>query len=69
MPIRTGDEVLVTAGDHKKKTGKIIGVDRQKYYVHVEGITREKAGAKETGKSESATDPKAARVAVGPAGR
>nr|QAA11200.1 plastid ribosomal protein L26 [Eustigmatophyceae sp. Mont 10/10-1w] len=53
MPIRTGDEVVVTAGDHKKKTGKIVGVDRRKYYVHVEGITREKAGAKEAGKTST----------------
>jgi large subunit ribosomal protein L26e len=53
IPIRTGDEIVVTAGDHRKKTGKVIGVDRKKYYIHIEGITREKAGAKEAGKSKS----------------
>jgi ribosomal protein uL24 len=53
IPIRTGDEVVVTAGDHRKKTGKVIGVDRKSFKIHVEGITREKAGGKEAGKSES----------------
>ena len=33
--------------------GKVIGVDRKKYYIHVEGITREKAGAKEAGKTST----------------
>lgn len=51
IPVRTGDEVVVTAGDHRKKAGKVIGVDRKKMKIHVEGITREKAGAKEAGKS------------------
>nr|QAA11220.1 plastid ribosomal protein L26 [Monodopsis sp. MarTras21] len=53
IPVRTGDEVVVTAGDHRKKTGKVIGVDRKKFYIHVEGITREKAGAKEAGKTST----------------
>nr|QAA11221.1 plastid ribosomal protein L26 [Vischeria sp. CAUP Q 202] len=53
IPIRTGDEVIVTAGDHKKKTGKVVGVDRKKFYIHIEGITREKAGAKESGKTST----------------
>nr|QAA11222.1 plastid ribosomal protein L26 [Pseudellipsoidion edaphicum] len=53
IPIRTGDEIVVTAGDHRKKTGKVIGVDRKKYYIHIEGITREKAGAKEAGKTST----------------
>jgi len=52
MPIRTGDEVKVLKGDHKGKTGKIEGIDRKKLYIHIEGITREKAGAKEAGKSK-----------------
>lgn len=51
IPVRTGDEVVVTAGDHRKKMGKVIGVDRKKLKIHVEGITREKSGAKEAGKS------------------
>lgn len=53
IPVRTGDEVVVTAGDHRKKVGKVIGVDRKKYYIHVEGITREKSGAKEAGKTST----------------
>jgi ribosomal protein L24 len=57
IPIRTGDEVVVTAGDHRKKTGKVIGVDRKSYKIHVEGITREKAGGKEAGKSECLFPP------------
>lgn len=43
----------MTSGDFRKKSGKVIGVDRKKFKIHVEGITREKAGAKEAGKSES----------------
>nr|QAA11199.1 plastid ribosomal protein L26 [Characiopsis acuta] len=53
IPIRKGDEVEITAGDHKRKTGKVVGVDRKKYYIHIEGITREKAGAKEAGKTST----------------
>lgn len=53
LPVRTGDEVVVTAGDHRKKTGKVIGVDRKKFYIHVEGITREKSGGKEAGKTST----------------
>ena len=45
--------MVVTAGDHRKKVGKVIGVDRKKYYIHVEGITREKSGAKEAGKTST----------------
>nr|QAA11202.1 plastid ribosomal protein L26 [Eustigmatophyceae sp. Chic 10/23 P-6w] len=53
MPIRTGDEVKVLKGDHKGKTGKIEGIDRAKLYIHIEGINREKAGAKEAGKTST----------------
>nr|QAA11201.1 plastid ribosomal protein L26 [Eustigmatophyceae sp. Ndem 8/9T-3m6.8] len=53
MPIRTGDEVKVMKGDHKGKTGKVEGINRAKLYIHIEGITREKAGAKEAGKTST----------------
>nr|QAA11198.1 plastid ribosomal protein L26 [Eustigmatophyceae sp. Bat 8/9-7w] len=53
MPIRTGDEVKVLKGDHKGKTGKVEGINRAKLYIHIEGITREKAGAKEAGKTST----------------
>jgi large subunit ribosomal protein L24 len=42
LPVRTGDTVKVMRGDHKGFEGKISRVDRSRYRVYVEGITREK---------------------------
>ncbi len=42
VPVRTGDTVQIMAGDRKGFEGKVTGVDRQKYRVFVEGVTREK---------------------------
>jgi len=42
FPLRTGDTVRVMRGDHEGVEGKIARVDRQKYRVYVEGLTREK---------------------------
>ena len=42
VPVRTGDTVQIIAGDRKGFEGKVAGVDRRKYRVFVEGVTREK---------------------------
>ena len=42
VPVRTGDTVQIMAGDRKGFEGKVTGVDRGKYRVFVEGVTREK---------------------------
>jgi large subunit ribosomal protein L24 len=42
IPVRSGDTVRVMRGDHKGFEGKITRVDRRKYRVYVEGLTREK---------------------------
>ena len=41
-PVRVGDTVRVMRGDRKGFEGKITRVDRKKYRVFVEGLTREK---------------------------
>ncbi len=42
LPVRKGDTVRVMRGDHKKFEGKVIRVDRKKYRIYIEGLTREK---------------------------
>jgi large subunit ribosomal protein L24 len=42
LPVRTGDTVRVMRGDRKGLEGKVSSVDRKKYRINVEGITREK---------------------------
>jgi len=42
VPVRTGDTVRIMRGDRKGSEGKVTGVDRQKYRLFVEGVTREK---------------------------
>ena len=42
LPVRTGDTVRVMRGDNKGFEGKITRVDRGKYRIYVEGLTREK---------------------------
>jgi large subunit ribosomal protein L24 len=42
VPVRSGDTVRVMRGDRKGFEGKITRVDRQKYRIFVEGVTREK---------------------------
>jgi len=43
VPVRKGDTVKVSRGDHKGFEGKIIRVDREKYRLFIDGIKREKA--------------------------
>ncbi|MGF3535913.1 MAG: 50S ribosomal protein L24 [Candidatus Bathyarchaeia archaeon] len=42
LPVRSGDTVRIMRGDHKGFEGKITSVDRKKYRIYVEGLTREK---------------------------
>ncbi|WP_299000040.1 50S ribosomal protein L24 [Flagellimonas sp. S174] len=38
LKIKTGDTVIVTAGDHKGSEGKVVQLDREKNKAIVEGI-------------------------------
>jgi len=42
IPVRTGDTVKLVRGDRKGFEGKVTSVDRTKYRIFVEGVTREK---------------------------
>ena len=42
LPVRSGDSVRIMRGDHKGFEGKITRIDRKKYRIYVEGLTREK---------------------------
>ncbi len=42
FPVRTGDSVQIMRGDRKGFEGKIARIDRAKYRVFVEGVSREK---------------------------
>ena len=42
IPVKKGDEVIITTGEFKKKTGKIRKVDLKKLKVYIDGITRKK---------------------------
>ena len=42
IPVRTGDTVRLMRGDKKGTEGKVTRVDRSKYRLFAEGITREK---------------------------
>jgi large subunit ribosomal protein L24 len=42
LPVRSGDTVRIMRGDHKGFEGKITRVDRKKYRIFIEGLTREK---------------------------
>lgn len=42
LPVRSGDAVRIMRGDHKGSEGKVTRIDRKKYRIYVEGLTREK---------------------------
>jgi len=42
LPIRSGDTVRIMRGDRKGIEGKVAEVDRTKYHISIEGVTREK---------------------------
>lgn len=43
MPVRTGDVVRVLRGDYRGVEGKVLRVNRKKYRIFIEGITRQKS--------------------------
>ncbi|KAJ2372324.1 60S ribosomal protein L26A [Coemansia sp. RSA 2607] len=43
IPIRKGDEVIVTRGQYKGREGKVTTVYRKKWVIHIERLVREKA--------------------------
>jgi len=42
LPVRSGDTVRIMRGDRRGLEGKVTRVDRKKYRIFVEGVTREK---------------------------
>ncbi len=42
IPVITGDTVRIMRGDHRGIEGKVSSIDRKKYRILVEGVTREK---------------------------
>ncbi|MEM2419545.1 MAG: 50S ribosomal protein L24 [Candidatus Bathyarchaeia archaeon] len=42
LPVRTGDTVLVMRGDRKGFEGKVSRIDRKKFRIYIEGLTRER---------------------------
>jgi large subunit ribosomal protein L24 len=42
IPVRSGDAVRIMRGNHKGFEGKVTRIDRRKYKIYVEGLTREK---------------------------
>ena len=42
LPVRSGDSVRIMRGDRKGFEGKIARIDRKKYRIYIEGLTREK---------------------------
>lgn len=43
LPVRKGDTVRILRGDYKGVEGKILRVDRKKYRIFIEDITRQKS--------------------------
>ncbi len=43
LPIRKGDVVKVMRGKYRGHEGKVVEVDRSRYYIYVEGVTIKKA--------------------------
>ena len=42
IPVKSGDTVRIMRGDRKGMEGKVTRVDRKKYRIYIEGLTREK---------------------------
>ena len=43
IPLKVGDRVRIVRGDTIGTEGKIINVDRKKFKIYIEGITRKKS--------------------------
>lgn len=42
LPVRSGDTIRIMRGDHRGFEGKVSRIDRNKYRIYIEGLTREK---------------------------
>ncbi|MEM2320380.1 MAG: 50S ribosomal protein L24 [Candidatus Bathyarchaeia archaeon] len=42
LPIRAGDVVRIMRGDYRGVEGRVLRVNRKKYYIYIEGVTRQK---------------------------
>ncbi len=47
LPVRKGDEVIVTRGKYKNKSGKVSRVNLKALKVFIEGLTRKKVAGTE----------------------
>jgi large subunit ribosomal protein L24 len=43
LPVREGDTILITRGDFKGITGRVLKVNRKTRRIEIEGVTRERA--------------------------
>ncbi|KAJ2725490.1 60S ribosomal protein L26A [Coemansia sp. Benny D115] len=48
IPVRTGDEVIVTRGANKGREGKVVSVYRKKWVIHIDRLVREKSNGATT---------------------
>ena len=46
MPIRKDDEVVVTRGTYKGRSGKVVQVYRRRWVIYIERLQREKVNGK-----------------------
>lgn len=47
LPVRKGDVVRVMRGKYRGHEGKVVDVDRKRYYIYVEGVKVKKADGTE----------------------
>ncbi len=47
LPVRKGDEVIISKGEYAGKTGKVSEVDLKKMKVYIEGVVTKKVSGKE----------------------
>ncbi|CAD7950952.1 unnamed protein product [Amoebophrya sp. A120] len=48
LPIRKDDEVIIKRGRAEKREGKVTGVFRKKWMIHVERVSRDKVNGQST---------------------
>ncbi|MCD6156811.1 MAG: 50S ribosomal protein L24 [Euryarchaeota archaeon] len=47
LPVRKGDVVRVMRGNYRGHEGKVVEVDRKRYYIYIEGVKIKKADGTE----------------------
>lgn len=48
LPLKRDDEVCVIRGRHKTREGRVIKINRQKYKIYIERITRDRSSGEQT---------------------